>query len=84
MAFIKIPNTYIAVNTDNITSLRKWWDEEKQESYTTISFIHHYDNLNVYYSAASFEEIVEECSNINKTTWKKIKRQSNNLRDIQK
>lgn len=73
MAFIKIPNTYIAVNTDNITSLRKWRDEEKKESYTTISFIHHYDNLNVYSSAASFEEILEEFSNINQSAWSKRK-----------
>ncbi len=79
MAFIKLPNTNIAVNTDNITSLRKWWDEDKQESYTTISFIHHYDNLNVYSSAASFEEIVEECSNINQSAWSKRKSQRNDL-----
>ena len=73
MTFIRLPNTNIVVNTDNITSLRKWWDEDKQESYTTISFIHHYDNLNVYSSAASFEEILEEFSNINKSAWCKRK-----------
>ena len=74
MAFVRIPNTHIIVNTDNITSFRQWWDEDKQEHYTRINFIHHYDSLNVYSSAASFEDLVEKIANVNEYAWNKRKK----------
>ena len=76
MAFVRIPNTHIFLNTDNITSFRQWWDEDKKEHYTSINFIHQYDNINVYSSAASFETIIEKIANVNESEWSKRQRRA--------
>ena len=63
MSFVRIPNTHIVVNTDNIASFRQWLDEDKQELYTCIYFIDHYERTRIYSSTASFEELLELLNN---------------------
>ena len=63
MSFVRIPNTNIVVNTDNISSFQQWHDEDKQELYTEICFIDHYERMRIYSSTVSFEELLELLNN---------------------